>query len=107
MSHSPSARALAAPRHRTLSWLILLLGVWLAPLPAAHADEPGRLTVTAGSGGTLILSRARAEPGQLEGLVVDSEQLVQELKARVLEARGLGDVAELRSSGQTEHGDSP
>src|SRR5262245_24404368 len=86
--------------------LLLTLAVWLAAWSSARADEPGRLSVTAGSGGTLIFSRPRAAPERLEGLVVDSEQLVQALKARVLEARGLGEVAELRSAGQSYRGAS-
>jgi signal transduction histidine kinase len=86
--------------------ILLALAVWLAPLFGARADEPGRLTVTEGSGGTLIFSRPRAAPDRLEGLVVDSERLVQELKKRVLEARGLGEVAELRSIGQADRSGS-
>jgi two-component system, OmpR family, phosphate regulon sensor histidine kinase PhoR len=74
--------------------LALLLG--LPPLASARAEDSGRLTVTPGDHGTLIFSRPRGTGGEREGLVVDSNELVQALKARVLEARGLGEVAELR-----------
>jgi signal transduction histidine kinase len=67
----------------------------LAALPIARAGEPGPLTVSPGKQGTLILSRPRDGTAELEGVVLDSAQLVQALKARVLEARGLGEVAEL------------
>src|SRR5262249_55207157 len=42
-----------------------------------------------------VFSRSRGASGEVEGLVVDSTKLVEALKARVLEARGLGEVAEL------------
>jgi signal transduction histidine kinase len=77
-------------------WLVLFLA--LLALPSARASEPGRLTVDAGPGGTLVLSRPRDGALGSEGLVIDSDELVKALKARVLEARGLGEVAELRSS---------
>jgi signal transduction histidine kinase len=67
----------------------------LSALPSARADEPGALSVTPGGAGTLILSRPREGTAELEGVVFDSAQLIQALKARVLEARGLGEVAEL------------
>jgi signal transduction histidine kinase len=107
MRHSPSPDARSAPRRRAAGRIFVALALWLAPWRSAAADEPGRLTVSEGTGGTLILSRPRAAPERLEGLVVDSEQLIQALKARVLEARGLGEVAELRSVGQTYRSASP
>ncbi len=92
--HAPTAASLA---------LILTL-----TFPSsARASEPGRLTVSAGNGDTLILSRPRGTPGQSEGLVVDSAKLVEALKTRVLEARGLGEVAELRPTNAVHGGRSP
>jgi signal transduction histidine kinase len=71
----------------------------LLALPSARADEPARLTVTPGSQGTLIFSRPRDAAGEYEGVVLDAAKLIETLKARVLEARGLGEVAELRPAG--------
>lgn len=88
---------------RRVPWLVL--SVALLALPSARADEPNRLTVDAGPGGTLILSRPRASGGGSEGLVIDSDELVKALKARVLEARGLGEVAQLRSERSIASGD--
>jgi signal transduction histidine kinase len=97
VSPLPSRRARGARTRRRLigAWLALLLS--LLALPCARASEPGRLTVSAGQGGTLILSRPRDSGGRGEGLVIDSDELVKALSARVLEARGLGDVAQLHS----------
>jgi len=67
----------------------------LSTVPSTRANDPGPLSVSPGRQGTLILSRARDGAAELEGVVLDSAQLVQALKARVLEARGLGEVAEL------------
>jgi signal transduction histidine kinase len=78
------------------AWLVLILS--LLALPSAQASEPGRLAVNAGPAGTLVLSRPRDSKDGSEGLVIDSDELVKALKARVLEARGLGEVAQLRSS---------
>jgi signal transduction histidine kinase len=56
---------------------------------------------------TLVFARTRAD-GRSEGLVVDSRQLVDVLKSRVLEARGLGEVAELADqSSEFERGPAP
>jgi signal transduction histidine kinase len=74
-----------------------VLFVALLALPSARANEPSRLTVSEGPGGTLILSRPRPSGAGSEGVVIDSDELVKALKARVLEARGLGEVAQLRS----------
>jgi signal transduction histidine kinase len=80
---------------RRVSWLVLFVA--LLALPSARANEPSRLTVSEGPAGTLILSRPRPSGAGSEGVVIDSEELVKALKARVLEARGLGEVAQLRS----------
>jgi signal transduction histidine kinase len=88
-----------ATRHPSRVGLWLALVIVLGGLSSARASETARLTVSAGTGNTLILSRPRATAGQTEGLVVDSEKLVEALKTRVLEARGLGEVAELRAAG--------
>ena len=90
-----SVSAARARRWLARAWLGLLLA--LLALPSARASEPGRLTVSAGPGGTLVLSRPRDGGAGSEGLVIDSEELLKALKARVLEARGLGEVAQLRS----------
>jgi signal transduction histidine kinase len=84
-----------SPARLLTAWLVLTLS--LLAIPGARASEPGRLTVSAGPAGTLILSRPRDGGGRGEGLVIDSDELVKALKARVLEARGLGEVAQLRS----------
>jgi signal transduction histidine kinase len=86
-----------------MSWLVLFVA--LLALPSARANEPSRLTVGAGPGGTLILSRPRASGSGSEGLVIDSDELVKALKARVLEARGLGEVAQLSSERGIASGD--
>jgi signal transduction histidine kinase len=93
-SHA-SLSAAQACRRLLVAWLVLLLS--LLALPSARASEPDRLTVSAGPGGTLVLSRSRDSTRGSEGLVIDSDELVKALKARVLEARGLGEVAQLRS----------
>ena len=89
------SRALA----RRIRALALRVGLTLAALAAssssARAEPSEPLTVTARDGRTLILARPRAS-GETEGLVVDSERLIEALKRRVLDARGLADVAELR-----------
>jgi len=91
-----------ARRGLTGAWLVLILS--LLALPSARASEPGRLTVSPGPAGTLILSRPRDSDGRGEGLVIDSDELVKALKARVLEARGLGEVAQLRSESSVASG---
>lgn len=90
---SSCARALARPT-RTLAFLVALASAALAP-SSARAEPPEPLTVTPRGDRTLIFARPRAS-GETEGLVVDSEQLIDALKRRVLVGRGLADVAELR-----------
>jgi signal transduction histidine kinase len=78
--------------------LRLIAAVFLLLLArGARAEEASKLTVTAVSPGTLVFSRTRSGQTEKEGLVVDSTKLVEALKARVLETRGLGEVAELET----------
>jgi signal transduction histidine kinase len=89
------------PRARFLFRLaILVLGLLSGGFGSgvAGAVEPERLTVSAPDRRTLVLERPRAASGETEGLVIDSDKLVRALKRRVLEARGLGEVAELESA---------
>jgi signal transduction histidine kinase len=51
---------------------------------------------------TLVFVRPRATGQGQEGLVVDSQKLLETLKARVLEARGLDEVAELDPIGDSD-----
>lgn len=80
---------------------------WLRPLfvlaalavaSSARAEDPDtRLRVLTVNPDTLVLERTRPD-GRREGLVIDSRVLVATLKARVLEARGLGEVAQVSAS---------
>lgn len=91
---STCTRALQRPRRA----LLVLVGLPLVALvwPSnARAEPPRSLAVLSRDDRTLILTRPRAS-GETEGLVVDSEQLIEALKHRVLDARGLADIAELR-----------
>ena len=90
------SRALARPI-RALAVRVGLVSAALASSSTAHAEPSGPLTVRARDDRTLILARPRAA-GEAEGLVVDSEQLIEALKRRVLDARGLADVAKLSSA---------
>jgi signal transduction histidine kinase len=76
----------------------------LAGMSTARAEPAEPLTVRTRDERTLVLARPRAA-GEVEGLVVDSEQLIDALKRRVLDARGLADVADLRSVGPLPSGE--
>ena len=75
----------------TLSSLLCL------PSITAHASDD--FQVVRGEADTLVFVRTRPNSLEKEGVVIDSEKLVGILKARVLQARGLDEVAELSSLG--------
>ncbi|MFO7178006.1 MAG: HAMP domain-containing sensor histidine kinase [Pseudomonadota bacterium] len=77
-----------------------------APAPATSPELPMSSFVVFHAGKDLfVLHRARAaDPLAREGLVIDARLLVDTLKARVLEARGLGEVAELRPADASVRG---
>jgi two-component system phosphate regulon sensor histidine kinase PhoR len=85
-----------------------MLGCWVCPFVAAallsaapagaQPDAPPFSAVDVGSD-TLVFARPRGTSGRYEGFVVDTRALVSTLKARVLEARGLGEVAEVTETG--------
>ncbi len=84
------------------TWLL-----WSSPSWAiAPASQPFQDPVVEAH--TLTFYRPRANGQGREGFVVDSQALIGTLKSRVLEARGLGEVAEVApndarsKSGQTE-----
>jgi signal transduction histidine kinase len=66
--------------------------------PSRGADPRGRFEITDLGHETLVLHRARANGLGSEGLVIDSRDLVQSLKTRVLEETGLAEVAELHDA---------
>jgi signal transduction histidine kinase len=75
-----------------------LTGNTTSALPGPRAFE-----VTEVGRGQLVFHRPRTMSGEVEGFVIDSDLLVQTLKARVLEANGLGEVADVapaRSTGK-------
>lgn len=92
-----------------MAWLfacaVFLLGAARADALGADAlatsSEPGASSFAVFPAGRdlFVLHRAReSDPTAREGLVIDARLLVDTLKARVLEARGLGEVAEVRKA---------
>ncbi|MBN1606687.1 MAG: hypothetical protein JW940_08635, partial [Polyangiaceae bacterium] len=49
---------------------------------------------------TLVFARPRGTSAEYEGFVVDTRALISTLKTRVLEASGLGEVAEVTETGE-------
>ncbi|HET9931146.1 MAG TPA: ATP-binding protein [Polyangiaceae bacterium] len=82
----------------TRRWLAVAVAV-AALLSCVSAEASEDFRVVPAEPGTLVLVRPRANASDKEGVVIDSETLVQILKARVLQARGLDEVAELSSLG--------
>lgn len=70
-------------------------------LPSVTAHASDDFEVVRGDADTLVFVRTRPNSLDKEGVVIDSEKLVGILKARVLQARGLDEVAELSSLGST------
>lgn len=63
----------------------------------ARSEAAKRFAVRQPDARTLVFARRRLDGDDFEGLVVDVDSLVGTLKARVLEARGLGEVADVQA----------
>jgi two-component system, OmpR family, phosphate regulon sensor histidine kinase PhoR len=75
---------------------VLLAVAMLLTASRTHAQsDPAPFSAVDVGSDTLVFTRHRATSGEVEGFVVDTRALVNTLKTRVLEARGLGEVAEV------------
>jgi signal transduction histidine kinase len=86
-------------RSRRFAQLLFMLGVvWPSSARAEANNGPNHeFQVRKAGSDTLVFVRPRAKGPGHEGVVIDSVALVNVLKARVLQARGLDEIAELTS----------
>ncbi|MGC4094924.1 MAG: HAMP domain-containing sensor histidine kinase [Polyangiaceae bacterium] len=81
---------------RGIALFLLAFSLW--PSSLARAADAAPFRVISLGANTLVLARERPNQNGTEGVVIDSEALLASAKARVLQAQGLDEVAELESS---------
>lgn len=69
---------------------------WKTPYSVVRTDER-----------TWVFERPGDAPGETQGLVVDSQVLLESLKSRVIDERGLGEVVDLRQAASLRGSENP